>query len=43
VKPAVVRAVSKVVGEAKGHHVQALRGALAGAEEQMQQMTETGK
>ena len=35
VEPAVARAVTKVKGEAHGHHVQALRGALAGAQEEM--------
>lgn len=31
VEPAVARAVKKVVGEAEGHHVKALKGALAEA------------
>jgi len=35
VEPVVTRAVLKVTGEASGHHVQALRGALAGAQQQM--------
>ena len=35
VAPAVTRAVTKATGEASGHHVQALRGALAGAQQQM--------
>ena len=35
VEPAVTRAVKKVVGEAEGHHVQALKGALADAQEKM--------
>jgi arylsulfatase len=35
VEPAVTRAVKKEVGEAEGHHVQALRGALAAAQEKM--------
>ena len=35
VEPAVARAISKVTGEAQGHHVQALKGALADAQEQM--------
>jgi hypothetical protein len=35
VEPVVTRAVLKVTGEARGHHVQALRGALAGAQQQM--------
>ena len=30
----------QLVGEATGHHVQALRGALAGAQKQMQEMSE---
>ncbi|SFK77841.1 hypothetical protein [Geodermatophilus ruber] len=35
IEPAVTRAVNKVVGQATGHHVQALRGALTGAQHQM--------
>jgi uncharacterized membrane protein len=35
VEPAVTRAVKKVVGEAEGHHVAALKGALADAQEKM--------
>ena len=35
VEPVVTRAVIKAHGEASGHHVQALRGALAGAQQQM--------
>jgi uncharacterized membrane protein len=35
VEPSVTRAVTKVTGEASGHHVQALRGALVGAQQQM--------
>jgi uncharacterized membrane protein len=35
VEPAVTRATKKVVGEAEGHHVQALRGAIADAQEKM--------
>ena len=35
VEPAVTRAITKVVGEAEGHHVQALKGALADAQEKM--------
>jgi hypothetical protein len=35
VEPAVTRAIQKVVGEAEGHHVQALKGALADAQEKM--------
>jgi arylsulfatase len=36
VEPAVTRAVKKVVGEAEGHHVKALKGALADAQEKME-------
>jgi hypothetical protein len=35
VEPAVTRAVQKAVGGAEGHHVQALKGALADAQEKM--------
>lgn len=35
VEPAVTRAVQKVVGEAEGHHVEALKGALADAQAKM--------
>ena len=35
IEPAVTRAITKVVGEADGHHVQALKGALADAQEKM--------
>lgn len=35
IEPAVTRAITKVVGEADGHHVQALKGALAEAQEKM--------
>jgi arylsulfatase len=35
VEPAVTRAVKKVVGEAEGHHVQALKGAIADAQKKM--------
>ena len=35
VGPAVTRAVKKVVGEAEGHHVQALKGAIAEAQQKM--------
>jgi uncharacterized membrane protein len=31
VEPAVTRAVTRALGEAEGHHVQALRGAIAQA------------
>jgi uncharacterized membrane protein len=37
VEPAVTRAVQKAVGEAEGHHVQALKGAIADAQEKMAQ------
>ena len=37
VEPAVTRAVQKATGEAEGHHVQALKGALAEAQEKMAQ------
>lgn len=39
VEPAVTRAIKKVVGEAEGHHVKALKGALAEAQ---RKMAETG-
>jgi arylsulfatase len=35
VEPAVTRAIKKVVGEAEGHHVQALKGAIADAQHKM--------
>jgi uncharacterized membrane protein len=35
VEPAVTRAIKKVVGEADGHHVQALKGAIAEAQQKM--------
>jgi hypothetical protein len=35
----VTRAIKKVIGEAEGHHVQALKGAIADAQ---QKMTESG-
>ena len=35
VEPAVTRAITKVVGEAEGHHVQALKAALADAQEKL--------
>jgi hypothetical protein len=35
VEPAVTRAVKKVVGEADGRHVEALKGALADAQKKM--------
>jgi uncharacterized membrane protein len=35
VEPAVTRAIKKVVGEAEGHHVEALKGAIADAQKKM--------
>ncbi|MFF3618838.1 hypothetical protein [Streptomyces sp. NPDC002467] len=35
VEPAVTRAVRKAVGEAEGHHVKALKGAIADAQQKM--------
>ena len=35
VQPVVTRALTKATAEGHGHHVQALRGALAGAQQQM--------
>jgi hypothetical protein len=35
VEPAVTRAVQKAIGEAEGNHVQALKGALADAQQKM--------
>ena len=35
VEPAVTRAIQKVVGEAEGKHVQALKGAIADAQKKM--------
>ena len=35
VEPAVTRAVQRVVGQAEGHHVKALKGALADAQQKM--------
>ena len=35
VEPAVTRAVKKAIGEAEGNHVQALKGALADAQQKM--------
>lgn len=35
VEPAVTRTIKKVVGEAEGRHVEALKGALADAQEKM--------
>ena len=37
VQPAVTRAVRKAVGEAEGHHVQALKAAIADAQQKMAQ------
>ena len=37
VQPTVTRAVSKAVGEAEGHHVQALKAAIADAQQKMAQ------
>ena len=39
VEPAVTRAVQKVVGEAEGHHVKALKDALADAQQKMAEGT----
>jgi arylsulfatase len=35
VEPAVTRAIKKAVGEAEGHHVQALKAALSDAQQKM--------
>ena len=35
VQPAVTRAVSKAIGEAEGHHVRALKAAIADAQQKM--------
>ena len=35
VEPAVTRAIKKVVGEAEGHYVRALKGAIADAQQKM--------
>jgi uncharacterized membrane protein len=35
VQPAVTRAIKKVVGEAEGHHVQALKAAISDAQQKM--------
>jgi uncharacterized membrane protein len=35
IEPSVTRAIKKVVGEAEGRHVEALKGALADAQQQM--------
>ena len=37
VEPAVTRAVTRAIGEAEGHHVQALKGAIANAQQKMAQ------
>ena len=39
VEPAVTRAVQKALGEAEGSHVQALKGALADAQQKMTEST----
>jgi uncharacterized membrane protein len=41
VEPAVTRAIQKVVGEADGHHVQALKGAIADAQQKMAEQGES--
>jgi uncharacterized membrane protein len=43
VEPAVTRALQKVVGEAEGHHVKALKGALADAQKKMAEEGSGGK
>jgi arylsulfatase len=43
VEPAVTRALQKVVGEAEGHHVKALKGALADAQKKMAEEGADGK
>jgi arylsulfatase len=40
VEPAVTRAVKTVVGQAEGHHVEALKGALADAQKKMAESSE---
>jgi uncharacterized membrane protein len=42
VEPAVTRALQKVVGEAEGHHVKALKGALADAQKKMAEESGNG-
>ncbi len=37
VEPAVTRAITRAVGEAEGHHVQALKGAIADAQAKLAQ------
>ena len=37
VEPAVARAIEKVIGQAEGHHVKALRGAIADAQREMEE------
>jgi len=39
IEPVVTRAVSKAVGEAEGHHVKALKGAIADAQHKMAKST----
>ena len=43
VEPAVTRALQKVVGEAEGHHVKALKGALADAQKKMAEESAEGE
>ena len=42
VEPAVTRALQKVVGEAEGNHVKALKGALADAQQKMAEESAEG-
>lgn len=42
VEPAVTRAIQKAVGEAEGHHVKALKGALAEAQKKMADKNKSG-
>ena len=39
----MTRALQKVVGEAEGHHVKALKGALADAQKKMAEESADGK
>jgi uncharacterized membrane protein len=39
VEPAVTRAIQKAIGEAEGHHVAALKGAIADAQQKMAAQT----
>jgi hypothetical protein len=43
VEPALTRALQKVVGEAEGNHVKALKGALADAQKKMADDSADGK